>query len=60
MATQDVTRIAREIVNNYSSANWTALKNLLTPDATYNEIGTQRKSRARTRSSVRCSSGRAP
>ena len=43
MATQDLTRIAREIVNNYSSANGTALKNLLTPDATYNEIGTQRK-----------------
>ena len=41
--TQDLTQIAREIVTTYSAADWTALKNLFTPDATYDEVGTQRK-----------------
>src|SRR5262245_36199702 len=40
---QDLTQIAREIVTTYSSSNWTGLKNLMTPDAIYNEVGTQRK-----------------
>ena len=43
MATQDLTQIAREIVTTYSSGDWTAFKNLMTPDAVYDEIGTQRK-----------------
>src|SRR5438445_12653617 len=43
MSSQDLTQIAREIVTSYSTSNWTALKNLLTPDALYDEVGTQRR-----------------
>ena len=43
MSNQDLTQVAREIVTNYGTANWKALKDLLTPDAVYNEIGTQRR-----------------
>ena len=40
---QDLTQVAREIATNYSTANWTALKNMMAPDAIYNELGTQRQ-----------------
>ena len=43
MNDQDLTRVAKQIVTGYSSADWKGLKSILTPDATYNEIGTQRK-----------------
>ena len=43
MSSQDLTEVAREIVTGYSSANWTALKGLLTPAAIYNELGSQRR-----------------
>jgi steroid delta-isomerase-like uncharacterized protein len=41
MSNQD--QIARKIVTEYSSSNWTGLKSILTPDAVYNEVGTQRR-----------------
>ena len=34
---------ARTIVTSYSAADWKALKGILTPDAVYDELGTQRK-----------------
>jgi len=43
MSNQDLTQVAREIVTGYSTSNWTALKNLLTPDVIYKEAGTQRR-----------------
>ena len=43
MSSQDLAQVAREIVTGYSTSNWTALKNLVTPDMIYNEIGTQRR-----------------
>jgi steroid delta-isomerase-like uncharacterized protein len=43
MSSQDLTQVAREIINGYSTSNWTGLKNLLTPDVIYDEAGTQRK-----------------
>jgi len=43
MSNQDLTPVAKEIVTNYGTANWKALKELLTPDAIYNEVGTQRR-----------------
>ena len=43
MSSQDLSQVAREIVANYSTANWKAFKDLLTPDAVYNEFGTQRR-----------------
>jgi steroid delta-isomerase-like uncharacterized protein len=43
MTSTDLTQNAREIVTTYSNGDWTGMKNLLTPDAVYNEIGTQRK-----------------
>ena len=43
MSNQDLTQVAREIVTGYSSSNWTALKNIFTPDVIYNEVGTQRR-----------------
>jgi steroid delta-isomerase-like uncharacterized protein len=42
MTHPDRTRQAREIVEYYSKGDWTALRSLLAPNATYNEIGTQR------------------
>ena len=43
MSDQDLTRIARDIVNSYNTADWKLLKSILTPDALYNELGTQRQ-----------------
>jgi steroid delta-isomerase-like uncharacterized protein len=43
MASKDLTQTAREFVTGYNTANWTAIKSLLTPDAIYNELGSQRK-----------------
>lgn len=43
MASTDLTQNAREIVTSYSKGDWTGMKNLLAPDAVYNEIGTQRR-----------------
>ena len=43
MSSQDLAQVAREIVTGYSTSDWTALKNLVTPDMIYNEIGTQRR-----------------
>ena len=43
MSSQDLTQVAREIITAYSTANWTALKGLFTPDAIYNELGSQRR-----------------
>jgi steroid delta-isomerase-like uncharacterized protein len=43
MSSQDLTPIAKEIVTAYSNANWKALKDLLTPNAVYNEVGSQRR-----------------
>jgi steroid delta-isomerase-like uncharacterized protein len=43
MASQDLTQVAREFITGYSTADWTALKGLLTPDAIYNELGSQRR-----------------
>ena len=43
MSDQDLTQVAREIVTGYSTSNWTALKNIFTPDVIYNEVGTQRR-----------------
>ena len=43
MGNQDLTQVAKEIITGYSTSNWTGLKNLLTPDLIYNELGTQRK-----------------
>jgi steroid delta-isomerase-like uncharacterized protein len=43
MSNQDLTQVAKEIVTNYGTANWKALKDLFTPDAVYNEVGTQRR-----------------
>ena len=43
MSSQDLTQVAREIITGYSSGNWTALKALFTPDAIYNELGSQRR-----------------
>ena len=43
MSSQDLTKIASEIITSYSTSNWTGLKGLFTPDATYNEVGTQRR-----------------
>ena len=41
MSNQD--QIARKIVSEYSSSNWAGLKSILTSDAVYNEVGTQRR-----------------
>ena len=43
MSSQDLTQVAREIITGYSTANWTALKGLFTPNAIYNELGSQRR-----------------
>ncbi|HVP14981.1 MAG TPA: ester cyclase [Terriglobales bacterium] len=43
MSGSDLTQNAREIITSYSRGDWNNLKNLLTPDAVYNEIGTQRR-----------------
>lgn len=43
MSTQDFTQIARQIVTGYSKSDWNGLKNILAPDAVYNELGTQRR-----------------
>jgi len=43
MTTPDLTQRARQIVTSYSNGDWTELRNLLTPDAVYNEFGTQRR-----------------
>lgn len=43
MATTDLIKNAKEFVTTYSKGDWTGMKNLLTPDAVYNEIGTQRR-----------------
>jgi len=43
MSSQDLAQVAREIITAYSAANWTALKGLLTSDAIYNELGSQRR-----------------
>jgi steroid delta-isomerase-like uncharacterized protein len=43
MNEKDLTRVAREIVSTYSTADWKAMKGILTTDAVYNEIGSQRK-----------------
>jgi len=43
MSTQDLTQVAKEIVTGYSTSNWTALKNLVTPDLIYDEAGSQRQ-----------------
>lgn len=43
MPTTDLTQIARDIVTTYSNADWNGMKNLMTPDSVYNELGTQRK-----------------
>jgi len=43
MSNQDLAQVAREIVTTYSKSDWTGLKNLLAPDAIYDEVGTQRQ-----------------
>jgi ketosteroid isomerase-like protein len=43
MSGQDLTQIAREIITSYGTGNWTALKGLFTPTATYNELGSQQR-----------------
>jgi len=43
MNDKELIQTAKEIVTGYSTADWKALKNILTPDALYDEIGTQRK-----------------
>jgi len=43
MSTQDLTQVAKEIITGYSTSNWTALKNLVTPDLIYDEAGSQRQ-----------------
>jgi steroid delta-isomerase-like uncharacterized protein len=43
MSTQDPTQVAREIVTLYSASNWAGIKKLLTQDAIYNEVGSQRR-----------------
>ena len=43
MSSQDLTKIAGEIITSYSTSSWTGMKSLFTPDATYNEVGTQRR-----------------
>ena len=43
MSSQDLTKVAREIITGYSTANWPVLKGLFTPDAIYNELGSQRR-----------------
>ena len=43
MSDQDLTRVAKEIVTGYSSADWKGLKSILAPDAIYNELGTGRQ-----------------
>jgi steroid delta-isomerase-like uncharacterized protein len=42
MSTDQIQK-AREIVTTYSKSDWTGMKNLMTPDAVYNELGTQRR-----------------
>jgi steroid delta-isomerase-like uncharacterized protein len=43
MNDKELIQTAKEIVTGYSTADWKALKNILAPDALYDEIGTQRK-----------------
>jgi len=43
MASPDLTQSAREIITSYSKGDWNGMKNLLAPNAVYNEFGTQRQ-----------------
>ena len=43
MSDKELIQTASQIVSGYSAADWNGLKNILTPDALYDEIGTQRK-----------------
>lgn len=43
MSTQDLNQVAKQIVTGYSKSDWTGLKNIITPDVIYNEVGTQRR-----------------
>ena len=42
MADQDLTRIARDMVNSFNESDWERTRALLTPNTVYNELGTQR------------------
>ena len=44
----DLTKVAREIVSYYSSADWNGFKSILTPDALYNEYASMLVNSGRT------------
>ena len=42
MSNEDQIKTAKGIVTTYSASDWAGFKGLLTPDAIYNEVGSQR------------------
>lgn len=45
MSNPDLIPVARQIVDYFNAGNWNELKSILTPDALYDEVGTQRQAR---------------
>jgi len=43
MSSEELIKTAKGIVTSYSKSDWDGLKSILTPDAVYDEVGSQRR-----------------